>query len=653
MPAGGGWSEEDDRWLWTNKSQSINLLALHTSRTEGGIRARMKHLQDPKHKAYQRLHGIENGPAAKRARSSAASAVTTAELATIDASTAAVAAVCALTAVAAAPIASSGALPAVDRAPKAVTGALTACDSALNAAAGAPTAVAAVPSAACAPIMAAAGSAPVAQPAATAAPSAAPTAGGAEDLASLNAGQRAGYDAIMRGENVFITGAAGVGKSHLLRTAVRELERRTPGRVFVTAPTGIAATNVDGLTIHSFAGIGLGKGDFEQLLGKASAALRPALLRAQSPPPWPVGTRCADAQLPASLPCSHARGTLPAPQVRHSVAASRWRSAAVLVIDEVSMLDGKLLDLLERLARAVRADARPFGGLQVVLCGDFLQLPPISLRFGTGFAFEAAAWRSCAVRTIELREQVRQAGDGAFTALLNELRLGVCSAATTAALDLCHESRKAPSPADGILPTKLYCTNANVDAENAAYLAKLAAEPVIFSALDRVRSAPHDEFARRRVLEALEKKAPSCLELRLGVQVMLSKNWAQLGLVNGSRGVVVGFEEITLDAASASRFCHGVQPGTYRCPTVQFDSGAKVAVPPTTVFQGGADGAIVRQQLPLKLAWAITIHKAQGGWPRRARKVAARAAARTLGRAHACGDGGGRSSGAQRERCSR
>jgi len=316
---------------------------------------------------------------------------------------------------------------------------------------------------------------------------------------------------------------------------------------------------VQGVTIHSWAGIGLGKGNTQTLIAK----------------------------------------------VQGSVAAcERWRKGRVLIIDEISMLDSQLFDKLDAIGRAIRGDPRPFGGLQLIMCGDFYQLPPVSLgQYGAGFAFQAAAWLAATVRAVVLRVVVRQQGDQAFIDLLGPVRVGVCSAETSAALGACHVSRK-PAPADGIAPTKLYCRNRDVDAENLSHLHSLPGEAVELRAVDSLRGEPAAD-ARTRLLEAVEKKAVAALPLKMGAQVLLTKNMPEMRLVNGSRGIVLGFRETFCDG-------YGVPPSTYTCPLVRFDSGVELLVTPTSVFQGGQGGAIVRVQCPLKLAWALTVHKSQG-----------------------------------------
>ena len=184
------------------------------------------------------------------------------------------------------------------------------------------------------------------------------------ERSALNEEQCRAADLVLQGANAFLTGAAGVGKSFLLRFIIQELEGSQPGQVAVCAPTGIAASHVQGVTVHSWSGIGLGKGSAHTLLQKVMS---------------------------------------------NGAAVDRWLKAKTLVIDEISMLDSGLMDALDLIGRTARGVPQlPFGGLQLVLCGDFFQLPPVSLGdYGAGFAFESAAWTKAKVQTIELKTSER------------------------------------------------------------------------------------------------------------------------------------------------------------------------------------------------------------------------------------------------------
>lgn len=154
------------------------------------------------------------------------------------------------------------------------------------------------------------------------------------------------------------------------------------------------------------------------------------------------------------------------------------------------------------------------------------------------------------------------------------MRLGYCSEETEAALQACHMSRK-PMPSDGILPTKLYCLNKAVDMENAERLANLAGEATLFRGRDHFMRREGDG---RQILDAMEKKAVAELQLKLGAQVILIKNWPEKQLVNGSRGVVMRYEEHLCSG-------YGVAEDKYVCPVVRFDSGQRLVIKPTSFFQ--------------------------------------------------------------------
>ena len=182
--------------------------------------------------------------------------------------------------------------------------------------------------------------------------------------------------------SVFFTGSAGTGKSVLLREIISTLRKkhvREPDRVAVTASTGLAACNIGGVTLHSFAGIGLGKEDVPELVKKIR---------------------------------------------RNQKAKQRWQRTKILVVDEVSMVDGDLFDKLEAIARQLRNNGRPFGGIQIVITGDFFQLPPVPDNNKIAkFAFDAASWSTSIQHTIGLHHVFRQK-DPVFAGMLNEMREG-------------------------------------------------------------------------------------------------------------------------------------------------------------------------------------------------------------------------------------
>eukprot|EP00746_Dinoflagellata_sp_MGD_P125919 gnl/MRDRNA2_/MRDRNA2_60813_c0_seq1.p1 gnl/MRDRNA2_/MRDRNA2_60813_c0~~gnl/MRDRNA2_/MRDRNA2_60813_c0_seq1.p1 ORF type:complete len:860 (-),score=150.62 gnl/MRDRNA2_/MRDRNA2_60813_c0_seq1:172-2751(-) len=368
----------------------------------------------------------------------------------------------------------------------------------------------------------------------------------------------------LRGENLFITGAAGTGKSFLLKYLIQELEKQWPGAVAVTAPTGLAAVSIGGQTIHSWSGIGLGVDPKDPNIRNPSQLL---LSRVQS----------------------------------RKATADRWQNTRVLIIDEVSMLEPDLFEQLEFIARGVRSDARGFGGIQLIVCGDFLQLPPVTDDSqGTNwvFCFETPAWKRCEMDrgVVNLQQSIRQASDPAFVAILNEVRSGRCSPETAQALNRCHVNCR-NRPQDGIVPTKLYCTNRDVDKENEVRLNELNQPEFSYASKDhfvRIPGGPQTVPAadKAKLADMMTKRLPKELRLRKGAQVILLRKIPSHGLVNGSRGKVEEMED--------------------NCVWVKFDNGHTVKVERDTWRQVGSSGELRRSQLPLKLGWALTVHRAQG-----------------------------------------
>uniref|UniRef100_A0A8B9NJC3 ATP-dependent DNA helicase PIF1 n=1 Tax=Accipiter nisus TaxID=211598 RepID=A0A8B9NJC3_9AVES len=330
---------------------------------------------------------------------------------------------------------------------------------------------------------------------------------------------------------------ARTGKSFLLKKIVGSLP---PKSTYATASTGVAACHIGGTTLHAFAGIGSGKAPLEQCIQLAER-----------------------------------------PGVRQ-----HWLACQHLIIDEISMVDGKFFDKLEAVARAVRKRDEPFGGIQLIICGDFLQLPPVcKANEETKFCFQAKSWRKCIHINMELTE-VRRQTDKTFVSLLSAVRLGRCTEEVTRLLMQTAANR---SERDGILATRLCTHKDDVEITNERCLQQLSGEVHTFEALD---SDP-------MLAKLIDAQCPvgGRVELKLGAQVMLAKNLdVSQGLVNGARGVVVGFES--------------EQKGL---PKVRFLCGAtQVIKMEKWIFKGPSGVHLSRQQLPLKLAWAISIHKSQG-----------------------------------------
>jgi hypothetical protein len=269
-------------------------------------------------------------------------------------------------------------------------------------------------------------------------------------------------------------------------------------------------------------------------------------------------------------------------------AKKRWLACETLVIDEISMLDASTFDKLDHVARYVRGNDKPFGGVQLLCCGDFLQLPPVSAR--GGFAFEAKCWRRCFPEQRALTRVFRQSGDDAFLQILGELRIAKLSNKSAALLRRLKHTDLSEWTSRGIEPTRLQCYNADVDSINEARLKALKTAPEHLPCVDK---GDGERYARHHPYAAT-------LKLKIGAQVMLLSNLdVSAGLANGARGVVEEF------VRAPSRSVDGVVVRWASGKTTTVDRDAK------TVEEGGRE-VFSRSQFPLRLAWAVTIHKAQG-----------------------------------------
>ena len=382
-----------------------------------------------------------------------------------------------------------------------------------------------------------------------------------DTLSQLNVQQRAAFDAIVAGKSIFLTGPGGTGKSFLLQNLYAHYKGYTGKKLSITALTGCAAILIGPFakTLHSWAGIGLGRGDVEVLANTIAKDKRKG---------------------------------------------PRWRTTHCLVIDEVSMMTPSLLELLDAVGRKARkCPDKPFGGLQIVFVGDFYQLPPVVREGSSTFAYESPLWKQVVKETYFLTEIVRQK-DPIFQKILNEARIGELSTESYEIL----ESRKTMDwKRQEIKPTLLFTKNNDVNAINENQMKKLPGEERVFKA---VTHSPKEMSADivQLLVEKLDKDAPYEVELRLKerAQVMLLKQYYEerdgekeskktpiQGLVNGSRGVVIGF-------ASDGN------------PIVKFMNGRSITVKPAMWSSDDDINSVKREQIPLRVAYALTIHKAQG-----------------------------------------
>ena len=370
----------------------------------------------------------------------------------------------------------------------------------------------------------------------------------------LNKEQKYAIDVVVeKSKSIFLTGCGGTGKSFVLEKMVEELRKRGRKGVAVTAMTGVAAFNIGGSTLHSFAGIGLGEGDKDELTKRVMFNVN---------------------------------------------ARERWKKVKVLIIDEVSMMASTLLDKLEHIARTVRDKSTPFGGIQLVLTGDLLQLPPIETTSDREpRVFEAAAWKSCISKYIVLRKVIRQS-DLEFVKLLTYIRLGCVDDSVLHLIDKMQQSKEYDTDCK---PVNLYPTRAEAEGRNRAELDSLKGDPVVYEAEDTIRIRSGGE----RLLESCS--ASVTLTVKTGAQVMLVKNLSQT-LVNGTVGVLTSFVNIKVPGEDAS----------YTVPVVRFTlADGKVITKHLfkqtwTTETPGQGIAVARTQIPLILAWAVTIHKSQG-----------------------------------------
>ncbi|MFZ1258729.1 MAG: PIF1 family ATP-dependent DNA helicase [Candidatus Saccharimonas sp.] len=343
---------------------------------------------------------------------------------------------------------------------------------------------------------------------------------------------------LLAGESALLTGPAGTGKTFLLNQFIR-LSKHEGKQVSVTATTGLAATHLGGSTIHAWAGIGVND------------------------------------SLPQGFAEHMAKG-------RREII----QKTDVLIIDEISMLHDFRLDMIDEACRLVRRKDMPFGGIQVVMSGDFFQLPPINRedsRQGS-FVVNSNVWRELQPRIIYLTDQFRQTKDDGLLDILTAMRAGDIRRHHAELL----LARTELAPPEGSVLTELHTVNIDVDTMNERRLATIDSDEVQYTQ-HTTGSAHYVENLQRSVL------APAVLTLKLGALVMAVKNDLSRRYVNGSIGTVVDFE-----------------PGS-DYPVVEFMNGKTITIMPDTwELRDGDKKRASISQIPLRLAWAITVHKSQG-----------------------------------------
>jgi ATP-dependent DNA helicase PIF1 len=339
------------------------------------------------------------------------------------------------------------------------------------------------------------------------------------------------------GANVFLTGEPGAGKTYVLNQYIDWLISCDIS-VAITASTGIAATHIGGTTIHSWSGIGA-RDVLDQYALDGIAT--------------------------------------------NEKTVKRVKKANVLVIDEISMLDGRVLDMVETVCRTIKQKGEAFGGMQVILVGDFFQLPPIAGRGEMSrFAFESRAWDSGKFLTCYLTEQHRQE---------DELLLGLLNSIRKNDIDESHYTLLSEQTDIGftdIEPTKLFTHNSDVDSMNLSRLRELTTEKAIF----KMEAKGNKQHLVNLVKNCL---SPEVLELRREAMVMCTKNNFEAGYVNGTLGRVIKFDH----------------DDGY--PVIETSDGREIKMAPQS-WSVMDDNKMLAEitQVPLRLAWAITVHKSQG-----------------------------------------
>lgn len=340
------------------------------------------------------------------------------------------------------------------------------------------------------------------------------------------------------GGNVFLTGEPGSGKTHVTRTFISYLKEHGI-EAAITASTGIAATHIHGMTIHAWSGIGIRN------------SLNAYDLDALSTKEYLV---------------------------------RRINNTKILIIDEISMLSANTLSMVDIVCRTLRGNPEPFGGLQVVLVGDFFQLPPIA-GFGapTQFAYQSPSWKNLKLITCYLTEQHRQ-DDAGLLSLLSAIRSNNLEDFHHEELQSRIEKQKKVTDAT----TQLFTKNVAVDSLNDEKLASLIGKEEVFQMNTKGSSS---------LVEGLKKGclSPETLRLKKDAVVMCTKNNPQAGFANGTLGIVVDFERGT------------------RYPIIKTREGNRITIQ-NMDWVVEEDGKIKAQlsQIPLRLAWAITVHKSQG-----------------------------------------
>ena len=425
-----------------------------------------------------------------------------------------------------------------------------------------------------------------------------------EEECTLSETQKIALDAIVRGENVFVTGKAGSGKSYLIGK-IKERLAALGKTYYVTAATGSAAYNVAGMTLHSYAGIGLGDKDLSYHLKNIKSNGGESL--------------------------------------------ARWKDTEVLIIDETSMISPLFFEKISSLAKNVRnRKTSAFGAIQIVLVADMFQLPPVPPRVDPNqkvlakvenhYVFQTPTWRELNLTSIKLDVNFRQQGDEKFANFLNNIRVGILEKEEEAIIqsrDITRHALNVPENA-----TKLFAYRNDVLRTNQEELTKIKSASLFYDAelyecatlrLKRARYEGSDASNIQPDTNNTKFPVDTRIELKVGASVLLCFNMCQpAGLYNGTRGVIIKFldiepkvekgEDNSIKLKKNGKIApkevipvEGEKQGKFVYPLVQFDNGEKRVIRPHTWSQYEGKKLVSSfTQIPLVLSYALTIHRSQG-----------------------------------------
>ena len=366
---------------------------------------------------------------------------------------------------------------------------------------------------------------------------------------SLNERQLRAFNAMINEENVFITGPGGSGKSHVLNIFIEYFNthiKDDDNSIYVTSSTGLSSLLIQGITIHQYSGLGSGIKELDYYVDRVK---------------------------------------------KNKNIRNRWRNTKTLIIDEISMISEDFFEKLDILGQKIRKNNKPFGGLQLIVSGDFLQLPPVK---SSGFCFESFSWDICNFEIFYFDKIIRQ-DDKKLQSILNKVRLGIIDKDVKKILN--SRLNKEMSNIHGIKPTLLFSRKDMVNDYNEEKL-----EELIKKGNEKREYHSSFHFSKQVSLESEDflkelmnnqYNISDNLILTIGSQVMLNANNVAEGLANGSRGIIIKF--------SAKGY-----------PIVHFLNNSVVEINMKDYKIEDSKDSVTKKQIPLIHAWAITIHKAQG-----------------------------------------